>query len=158
MNIDYLGLFKSVRFAVVLLIVFLLQNNICGAADADIAHVTDIKGTAAVHRGLTIIEARKGTALKLDDVLVTGPEGAIGIIFADETTISLGPESKLSLEEFVFEPERSRFSFVVKLMKGTAAYVSGLIAKLSPEAARFITPSASIGVRGTRFVVQVENV
>jgi hypothetical protein len=42
------------------------------------------------------------------------------------------------------------------MLKGTAAYLSGLISKLSPDSAHFKTPTASIGIRGTKFVARVE--
>jgi hypothetical protein len=78
-------------------------------------------------------------------------------LFSDETVLSIGANSELAVNEYVFNPDQSRFSFVVKMVRGTAAYMSGLIAKISPESARFITPSASIGIRGTKMVIQVEN-
>jgi len=62
----------------------------------------------------------------------------------------------LVIDEFVFAPHQGEFSLVIKMLKGTAAYLSGLISKLSPESARFETPSASIGIRGTKFAVKVE--
>ena len=102
------------------------------------------------------ISPESGAKLKNRDTLETGPDGSVGIVFNDHTTVSLGPDSKFTIQEFIFEPSRSRFSFVVKLLRGTASYVSGLIAKIAPESAKFITPSASIGIRGTKFVIKVE--
>jgi hypothetical protein len=97
-----------------------------------------------------------GFKLKTNDILNTGEDGTIGVMFNDETVLSLGAKSEVVLNEYVFNPERSRFSFVLRVVRGTAAYMSGLIAKISPDAVRFITPSASIGVRGTKMVIQVE--
>jgi hypothetical protein len=77
-------------------------------------------------------------------------------VFSDETLLSLGPESLVVVDQYVFAPRQGKFSIVLKMLRGTAAYLSGLISKLTPEAAHFETPSASIGIRGTHFVVKVE--
>jgi hypothetical protein len=68
----------------------------------------------------------------------------------------LGPDSILVIDEFVFAPKQWKFSIVIRMLKGTAAYLSGLISKLSPESAHFRTPTGSIGIRGTKFVAKVE--
>jgi len=80
----------------------------------------------------------------------------MGVAFSDETLLSLGPESVLVVDQYVFAPRQGKFSIVLKMLRGTAAYLSGLISKLTPESAHFETPSASIGIRGTHFVVKVE--
>jgi len=91
-----------------------------------------------------------------NDTLRTGGSGSIGIVFNDDTFLSLGPGSVLIIDEFVFAPKQGKFSIVVRMLKGTAAYLSGLISKLSPDSAHFKTPTASIGIRGTKFVARVE--
>jgi hypothetical protein len=128
-------------------------------ADAQfVARVSEVTGPATIDRGFQTLAAATGTRLRSDDTIRTGADGSIGIIFDDETTISLGPDSILRIQSFVFSPATSEFSFVVRLFKGTAAYVSGLIAKLAPGNTELITPSASIGIRGTRFVIQVDEI
>jgi hypothetical protein len=91
-----------------------------------------------------------------NDTLRTGHNGSIGMVFNDDTFLSLGPGSILVIDEFVFAPKQGKFSIVIRMVKGTAAYLSGLISKLSPDSAHFNTPTASIGIRGTKFVVKVE--
>jgi hypothetical protein len=56
----------------------------------------------------------------------------------------------------LFQPDQGGFSFLCQLIQGTAAFVSGQIAKLAPEAMQVQTPIATIGVRGTHFAVQAE--
>lgn len=79
------------------------------------------------------------------------------MVFKDDTLLSLGPDSSLVVDDFVFAPRQGKFSIVLRMMKGTAVYLSGLVAKLSPDSVRFLTPSASIGIRGTKFAVKVED-
>jgi hypothetical protein len=135
---------------------FFLIVSACWAEDQYVAEITEVTGVVALRRGFGTISPESGAKLKNRDTLETGPDGSVGIVFNDHTTVSLGPDSKFTIQEFIFEPSRSRFSFVVKLLRGTASYVSGLIAKIAPESAKFITPSASIGIRGTKFVIKVE--
>jgi hypothetical protein len=150
------GILKKTSFLLFFLIYFVANNGMAFAADNFVAQVSQFNGSVSIKRGAKIINVEKGARLKTKDSLSTGGDGSIGIIFKDETTLSLGPNSELIIQEYVFEPDHSNFSFVVSLLKGTASYVSGLIARLSPDSARIITPSASIGVRGTKFVIEVD--
>jgi hypothetical protein len=145
---------KSTIYTVIFTLVF---SFVCFSADETIGVVNEVKGKAFVVRDGEQHAPEKGFKLKINDTLKTGPDAAIGVIFNDETVLSIGANSELAVNEYVFKPDQSRFSFVVKMIRGTAAYMSGLIAKISPESARFITPSASIGIRGTKMVIQVES-
>ncbi len=128
------------------------------AADASgrVAIVRNVSGSATVVRQGQTISATNGMEIWENDTLRTGRDGSIGVVFNDDTFLSLGPGSALIIDEFVFAPKQGKFSIVVRMLKGTAAYLSGLISKLSPDSAHFKTPTASIGIRGTKFVVRVE--
>jgi len=121
-----------------------------------VAVVKKISGSATVVRQGQPIPATNGLKIWENDMLRTGDNGSIGIVFNDDTLLSLGPGSILLIDEFVFAPRQGKFSIVIRMVKGTAAYLSGLISKLSPDSAHFKTPTASIGIRGTKFVVKVE--
>jgi len=120
-----------------------------------VASVQKVSGMATVTRHGQTISAKVGLEIWENDTLRTGPDGSIGVVFNDDTLLSLGPKSVLVIDQFVFDPGQEKFSIVVRMLKGTAAYLSGLIAKLSPESARFETPSASIGFRGTKCLVEI---
>ncbi len=125
-------------------------------ASASVAIVKNVSGNANVVRQGQTIAATNGMEISENDTLRTGRNGSIGIVFTDDTFLSLGPGSVLIIDEFVFAPKQGKFSIVVRMLKGTAAYLSGLISKLSPDSAHFKTPTASIGIRGTKFVAKVE--
>ena len=125
-------------------------------ASPTIATVQKASGMAAIVRQGQTISATIGLKIWENDTLRTGPDGFIGVIFSDETLLSLGPESALVIDRFVFAPREGKFSIVLRMIRGTAAYLSGLVSKLAPDSAHFETPTASIGIRGTRFVVRVE--
>jgi hypothetical protein len=90
------------------------------------------------------------------DVLNTDSEGSLGIVFIDESSLSLGPDTTLTVDEYVFAPGTNEGSFLSRVTRGTLLYVSGLIAKVSPESVAVETPVGTIGIRGTRFMVKVE--
>jgi len=126
-----------------------------GHADTDgtIGVVRNSAGSATVTRGGNVLPATTGTRLRVEDTLGTGPDGSLGVILRDNSSLSLGPSSSLVLRDFAFSPSEGKFSLLVRLSKGTMAYLSGLIGKLAPEKARFETPTATIGIRGTHFAV-----
>lgn len=128
-----------------------------GHADTDgiIGVVRICAGSATVARDGNVLPATTGTRLHIGDTLGTGPDGSLGVILRDDSSLSLGPSSSLVLRDFAFSPSEGKFSLFVRISKGTMAYLSGLIGKLAPEKARFETPTASIGIRGTHFAVKV---
>jgi hypothetical protein len=120
-----------------------------------VGSVKTVQGEAFVDRGGESLSARPGFLVLAADTLRTGSDGSLGILFRDDSILSLGPDSVFELEEFRFEPAALRFGFLGRIVKGTASYLSGLMGKLSPESVRFETPEATIGIRGTKFAIQV---
>lgn len=121
-----------------------------------IATIQKVSGMATVIREGGALSAKVGLEIWENDKLRTGPDGSMGVVFNDDTLLSLGPESVLVIDEYIFAPRQGKFSFVIRMLKGTAVYLSGLVSKLAPNSVHFETPSASIGMRGTRFAVKVE--
>jgi len=155
-----MNLSSSIRLYVPFAVIFILSSIggkvLPAAASPVIATVHKVSGTAAIVRQGQTISATAGLDIWENDTLRTGPDGSIGIVFNDESRLSLGPESVLVIDNFVFAPKQRKFSIVLRMVRGTAAYLSGLITKLAPDSAHFETPTASIGIRGTKFVVKVE--
>ena len=151
--------FSRTRLLPLVTLVSLLFISVEASAEGApscVATVQKVSGTASVLRQGQTIPAATGLEVRENDTLRTGPNGSLGVLFHDDTQLSLGPGSVLVIDEFVFAPREGKFSIVLKMLKGTASYLSGLISKLSPESAHFQTPTASIGIRGTKFVVKVE--
>ena len=71
-------------------------------------------------------------------------------------TISLGPETEFSIDEYAYVPAKNKLKFGSRITKGSLNYISGIIAKLQPDAVTVTTPSGIIGIRGTKFVVKAE--
>ena len=125
-------------------------------AQAEIGQIKSAKGQVAVERKGQVLAGQVGMLLELSDVLKTGADGAVGLTMRDNSLLSAGPNSILALERFEFDPTTSQGRFDTQLRRGTLAVVSGRIAKQSPEAMTVRTPSAVLGVRGTEFVVSVD--
>jgi hypothetical protein len=140
----------------VLLLGTLCLPAVAGAAVAGetIGLVRTVSGDATVTRGERSIPADPGLKLIVGDTLVTGRDGSLGVILRDDSSLSIGPGSRLVLRSFQFSPAEGRFDLVARISRGTMAYLSGLIGKLAPEKVRFETPTATIGIRGTRFALK----
>lgn len=142
--------------AIILLLLSLAGWVTPADASSPIATINKASGVATVVRQGRTMPATIGLEIWENDTIRTGREGSIGIVFSDDTFLSLGPESVLAIDEFVFAPKQGKFSIVIRMLKGTAVYLSGIISRLAPESAHFKTPTASVGIRGTKFVVKVE--
>jgi hypothetical protein len=112
-------------------------------------------GSVFVVRAGATVPALAGQVVFEADSLRTGPDGRLGIILKDDTRMSLGPSSEVKLDRFSYAPAEGRLGLVLKVVRGVAAYVSGKIAKLSPDSVRLETPAAIVGVRGTTVVIRV---
>jgi hypothetical protein len=133
-----------------------LYPFIVNASDTPVGNVKTLKGKASIIRNRTTLDTKTGSDLFQNDSLKTGADGSISVVFKDDTLISVGPNSELAIKEFHFSPADGKLSFVARLLKGTSAYISGIIGKLSPQSVRFETPVANIGIRGTKFAVKLE--
>jgi hypothetical protein len=122
----------------------------------DIGQVKVSKGQVQVQRGAERIPAGLGTGVQLGDVLVTGADGSAGITFTDNSLVSVGPNSVFAIDKYRFDTTTHAGEFEGNLRQGRLAAVSGKMVKQSPESMKIRTPSAIMGVRGTEFVVQVD--
>ena len=123
-----------------------------GAQEA--GHIKVAKGAVQVERAGQQVPATVGTVVQAGDVVVTGPDGSVGITFLDNSLLSAGPNSVLAIDRFAFDSTTHQGSFESSLRKGTLAVVSGKLAKQSPDAMKVKTPAAVLGVRGTEFLVR----
>jgi len=126
------------------------------AEDAPIGFVKTLSGPATVTRGATAMAARVAMPVYENDWLQTGADGELGVTFRDNTRISLGPTSRIQLTHFVFKQAAMEYGFILRLAYGTLECISGLTAKLAPDAMSIETPGFTVGARGTRFLVRAE--
>jgi len=127
-----------------------------GANGAPIGYIKELSGTAFVISEESRRPAQLAEPILLNDTLETASDGALGVLFIDDSRLSIGADTSLTIDEYVYVPGSDEGSFISRMARGTLLYVSGLIAKLSPESARVETPVGTIGIRGTRFLVKLE--
>jgi hypothetical protein len=130
------------------------------AANADNSQVAQIKtvsGQAEIVRNGDRVAARIGDPLYEKDTIDTGGDGSIGITFIDNTVMSSGPNSEIVLEDYKFNSSDFKGSMLTDMNRGTVSMISGDIARSSPGAMKVKTPTAVLGVRGTRFVIEVKD-
>lgn len=140
------------RILVLAVLLGTLSSSSALAADAGQVKVS--RGAAWIERAGARTPATVGTRVQASDVIVTGADGSVGITFADDSRLSIGPNSVLALDRFAFDPTTHQGQFQTSLRKGTLAAVSGKLAQQSPDAMTVRTPAAILGVRGTRFLVR----
>jgi len=140
--------------ACALLILISVSPVSAQSQNQQIAQIKTVSGQVTIMRGDGKVPANVGGALFEKDIIETGADGAVGVTFIDNTVMSAGPNSEVALEEFKFDSSNFKGSMLTDLRKGTVSMVSGDIAKSSPEAMKVKTPTAILGVRGTRFVIQ----
>jgi len=88
-----------------------------------------------------------------DEVVETGNDGKGQLLFLDETALTVGPNSRVTLDRFVFNPN-GQSTVVMSATRGVFRFVSG---SLPSQAYEIKTPAGSIGVRGTIFHLIVLN-
>jgi hypothetical protein len=123
---------------------------------SDVGQIKNLRGTVHVERDGQRLVAAPGMGVKQSDVLVTGADGSVGVTFLDNSLLSIGPGSALAIDRYSFDTTTHDGQFDASLKRGTLAVVSGRMVKRSPESMRVHTPSAIMGVRGTEFVVKVD--
>jgi hypothetical protein len=141
-------------FAAALVLSFNL--SVMAAAPDHVGIVKSLAGDVAIVRNDTHIKAETNMKLLKGDHIRTGNNGKVGLIFEDDTVISIGPNSRIVIEDFLFQPSEKRMSFITRIIQGTISYLSGQIAKLAPSFVRIETPQATVGLRGTHVLVKVD--
>ena len=124
---------------------------------AKIGDVIQQQGVTDVQRkdGPTFEKIEKDFDVESYDVIKT-KNGRTAIEFVDETRVDVTENSKLVIDEFVYDPNTSTGSLALKASFGTVRYASGQIAKNSRQNIKISTPTAVVGVRGTDFSLTVD--
>jgi len=137
-------------FALILILVLSVEAN------ESVAFIKSTKGDVTIKRENVMHLAKNGEKLFSHDVIQTGKKGGLGLSFNDGTRISVGENSILEIDDYLFDPSKKAFRFDLSLHKGSAVFESGRIGKLAPEKVSFKVPQGVVGIRGTKFLVEVE--
>lgn len=126
-------------------------------ADLQAGFVKSVRGDVQLLGAAgTTRTAAAGDALGAVDRIVTGPDSSAAVVLRDDTTLVVGPSSRLDLKEFHFDSTTRDGGLLVSLLRGSMRMITGLIGKTNPDAVRVETQTATIGIRGTDFIVQAD--
>jgi len=100
--------------------------------------------------------ARSGDRVGEVDRIETGADSAASVVLRDGTAIVVGPSSRLDIKQFHFDATTQDGGLLVSLLRGSLRMITGLIGKTNPDAVRVDTQTATIGIRGTDFIVQAD--
>ncbi|MBF0136832.1 MAG: FecR domain-containing protein [Magnetococcus sp. DMHC-1] len=122
-----------------------------------IGQVKNVQGAVFIEKNNNKTPLKTGDALQQADVIHTGGDGSVGIVFIDNSTMAVGPDTVLALDKFEFNSTTHAGVFNSSLRQGTLAVKSGKIVKQTPEAMKINTRTSVLAVRGTEFVVSSGN-
>lgn len=126
------------------------------AQDSIIGFIKTVSADATVVVDGKSAKALAGMPLHTGFVVKTGAQGFLGMTLRDNTLLSFGPNSEFVVDEYLYVPSRGELKLSAKLVRGSLQFVSGIIAKLKPEAVAIRFPGGVVGVRGAEFLLLVE--
>ena len=138
------------RAIILISVLFSLTNTWAG-----VGKVTEQSGPTEIVRARKSISSAVNTTVEMNDTIVTARSRA-ELTFEDATKVKITEQSKLVIDDFVYDPRSGTGKLAMKVALGTARYASGQIAKNSPQQVAVSTPTASIAVRGTDFSMTVD--
>ncbi len=144
------------RLFATLIVVFVFITSGWAQAQEHVATAKAPQGEVVVVRDGDMQPIKGGARLFMGDVIRTGTDSSVGVMFLDGTRLGVGAESECRIDKFLFDPLEDRYAFDIYMKQGSAVYSSGKIGNLNPEAVTIRTPRATVGVRGTRFLINVE--
>lgn len=118
--------------------------------------IDSLKGIVSAMRGGVEVELNAGDSIYEGDVIITAADSAVGIVFADESTMSMGGDARIAIDEMVYDPDAGSGNQLFDIVQGAFVFASGQIGKNNPEDVQVRTPVATIGIRGTKYAVNVD--
>jgi len=143
----------SARIIVPVLAVLAAAASGPARAETAIGEATEVARNALLDGRGARRPIERGDAVAASDTILTDAQGRAAFRFVDDTRLSVGPNSSVRLDKFVFDGEATPSAFVVRATKGVLRFSTG---RGEHEAYRIQTPAATIGVRGTDFDVQIK--
>jgi len=137
----------------VLFLLFLFPT----VAESAVGSITEITGSGIIERGSSKNTGEVGFPIEMNDIAATA-NGRMSIQFEDNTRVDVTEQSRLFIDEFVYDPATNEGGLSIKATLGTIQYASGQIAKQNQQNVEIQTPSATIGVRGTDFIMIVDEI
>jgi hypothetical protein len=126
-----------------------------GAYAGDAGTIKTVRGKVTLERQGKSADTQVGDAVYAGDRVRVIGDGSVGISMRDETLLSAGPNSTLVIDNYAYNPTTREGQVETSILKGTLRFVTGLIGRANPSAIKVSTPTATVGIRGTDFIVEV---
>ncbi|WP_299193586.1 FecR domain-containing protein [uncultured Erythrobacter sp.] len=146
---------RKVSFLIAAIAALVVQPAAAQSAGEEIGRVKNVTSGVEVTRDGRTYRAVSGMRLVEDDVIVTRRAGRVGITFIDNTRMAIGPNSEVTLDEYRYDRARQTGRSTTFIRRGTVGIDSGNITRTGRDRMRVRTPTSTLGVRGTTFVVEV---
>ncbi|MEZ0233072.1 MAG: FecR domain-containing protein [Methylophilaceae bacterium] len=144
------------RICLTLMLALCFSNELLAATEnLPAGKLKVVNGNVQIVRSGQSMSAKVGDYLNALDEIVTGPNSSAGITMQDDTLMSMGPNSRLALNQYAYDPVTNEGKLDASLIKGALRFISGIIGKTSPRSVAIRTPVSTIGIRGTDFIVEV---
>lgn len=142
------------HFLALPLLAFGLLHGAC-AQDLRAGTLKTVLGKVSVLRGDAIRAALSGGGVSATERIVTDPASSAVLLLRDGTVLTFGPNTTVDLARFQFDTTTQDGTLSVTILQGVVRVVTGLLGKLHPENVEVVTPSSTMGPRGTDFIVEV---
>ena len=123
------------------------NNSFVGVIGAEIGDIKNQKNESLSN----------GSKIFFGDTIISKSKSNAQILFLDQTVLTLGEETELTIDEFVYDPNSQDGSFVSTVKTGTVKFITGQISKKNPDNLEVKVPAGTLGARGTEFVVLSES-
>ena len=98
-----------------------------------------------------------GSKIYFGDTIIVSEQSNAQILLLDETALTIGEKSELTIDDFVYDPQTKVGKIVSNIKVGTVRVITGEISKQNPENLEVNIPTGSVGARGTEFIVVTES-
>ena len=126
---------------------FAFSNDVIGVVAAGIGNIFNQKNE----------QLSTGSKIYFGDTIIVKEKSNAQILLLDETALTIGEKSELTIDNFVYDPQSKVGKIVSNIKLGTVRIVTGEISNQNPDNLEVNIPTGSVGARGTEFVVVTES-
>lgn len=125
-------------------------------ASAWVAQIKVARGIVRIERAGQRYPGVVGARLKVDDSLISESNGSAGLLFADNSTLSMGPDTEVSLQRFDYDPTTHMGAFDAYVKRGTVSLQAGNLAQSGPDNLRITTPQSELKGNARQLLINAE--
>ena len=153
-NIIILYIMKYLRYLVIIFLSF-ISFNLVQADNSEFIGIVGVSiGDVKNQKNEKLLN---GSKVFYGDTIIVNEQSNAQVLFLDQTVITIGEKSELTIDEFIYDPQTNDGKFVSNIKSGTIKIITGQISKKNPDNLEVNVTTGTIGARGTEFVVLAES-